>query len=331
MVDDRDRDVLALLARMLEHAEAHVIFNALPPRDDRGELAFRIIHRQHQHLARGLRAGADHDVPVVERHADAGPEPLVALLVHIHVGFDRRADLVPADQVRPLRVVEHRVEHIPGVGREARGGDAVEALRQLLAGVEVADRKIIAFVAARVDAEEHPAAVLADIHAAEREELVPLRLHVRVEDDLLPRELARRLCGVDHRRVPVVRAADRQAALCTVLQPLLRAHVIPIAVHARWHRHVGLLHARLELVEQPLAQRFEMGHARVRVCVLLLHEPLQLRRFLVAHPLVRVDEHVVVECAGGGRAPGARRLWCVLFVGHAPIIGTPHGMRRAPI
>ena len=294
---------------MLEHAEAHVVFNALPPRDDRGELAFRVIHRQHQHLARGLRAGADHDVPVVERHADTGPEPLVTLLVHIHVGFDRRADLVPADQVRALRVVEHRVEHIPGVGREARGGDAVEALGQLLAGVEVTDCEIIAFVAARVDAEEHPAAVLADVHAAEREELVPLRLHVRVKDDLLPRELARRLCGVNHRRVPVVRAADRQAALCTVLQPLLR----------------------LELVEQPLTQWFEMGHARGRVCVLLLHEPLQLRRFLVAHPLVRVDEHVVVECAGGGRAPGARRLWCVLFVGHAPIIGTPHGMRRAPI
>ena len=249
VVDDCNRQILAMLARMFEHGEAHVVLDALLPRNERLELPLRRRSGQHEHLGGRFRTGADHQIPLIEGEPYAHPEFLVVFLVHNHVAFDRLAHLVPANRIWALRVVEQRGEHIAAIGREARRSQPVELVGQLFAGVEVANAEVILFVAGRVDAEQQPCAVLRDVHAADLEEIVALGLCVGVEDHLFAGDHARRIVGINLGRRPIVLAADRHAALHAVLLALLRACVVPVAVQSRGHRHVGLLHMRAELVE----------------------------------------------------------------------------------
>mgnify|MGYP007048171652 CR=1 FL=1 len=222
------------------------------------------------------------------------PEAFVRLAVDLHVIRDGDADMVTHHRVWTPRVVQQHVEHPLRVRREAGAADAVEPFRQLLAGLEIADAEIVALVAARIGAIQHPAAVLGDVHAADAEEIVALRFGVRVEHHLFAVE---RHTGFHRRRIPIVRAADRHTALHGILLALLGAGEVPVAVHARRHGHVGLLHMRFEFLEQCLPQRLERCHALLAVAVLRRNIVAHVRRFLVAQPFVLVDEGVAVEDA----------------------------------
>ena len=117
---------------------------------------------------------------------------------------------------------------------------------------------------------------------------------VRVEYDLFARHAARLAACVHLRRIPVVRAVDRHAALHRILFALLRAGEIPVVVHARRHRHVGLLHVGFELLEQGVAQRRQWLVAFLAQAVLRRHVVADILRLLVPHPLVGVDERIAV-------------------------------------
>ena len=99
---------------------------------------------------------------------------------------------------------------------------------------------------------------------------------------------------VKHRRVPVVGAGDRASAVHTVLLALEAAGVVPPVPASARHREVGLLGARLDLVEDFLPQLFLVGGLLIDVAVLGLEVGDNLRVGLVAQPFVGVDEDVVV-------------------------------------
>ncbi len=292
VVHDRERNVLAVLAGTFEAGEAHIVFHTGFARNERAELAFRRIGGEQQHLGGGLRTGADHDVALVEGKPDAHPEALVLLAVDLHVLGDRRADTVAFHRARTPCVIKQHIEHPPRVRCEAGATDAFEHVGKLLTRRQIADAEVVALVAAGVDAVQHPLAVFGDVHAADAEEVVPLRLDVRVEYDLFAVD---RLVRLDDRRIPVVLASDRQTALHRVLFALLRAGEVPVVVHARRHRHVGFLHMRFEFLEQGRAQAFQRRHALFAIPVLRGHIILDFRRFLVAQPFVMVYELVSME------------------------------------
>ena len=125
---------------------------------------------------------------LVETHADPDPEPLVVLVEDDFVLLDRRADAVPAHLARPPGIIKRHVEHPPRVRREACRADAVKALWQLIARVKVTNAEVVPLVTSRIDAVQHPSAVLADGQAAQREEIMPLGLAVRIKHHLLARQ-----------------------------------------------------------------------------------------------------------------------------------------------
>ena len=140
---------------------------------------------------------------------------------------------------------------------------------------------------------------------AEREEVVPLGLDVLVEQDLLAGDLG---VLVELRRGPVVGIGDRATALHAVLLALEAAAVVPPVAAAGGHRQVGLLGAGLDLVEDLLPQRRQMGGLLVGVGVLGLQVGDDLGIRLVAQPLVGVDEDVAVMLAAMLDAFGDRRV-----------------------
>ena len=243
VVHHRQRDIGAVLPRVLEPGEADVVFDIRFARDERSEFALRGVGWQHEHLGGGFGTGADDDVALVEAQSHAEPEPFVVFPEHLHVVGYQRADLVPAHRTGPPGVVEYGVEHPLGVRCDARAGDALKHLGQLRAALQVPDAEVIALVAAGVDAVEHPSAVAAQVHTADLEEVVPLGLPVRVEHHLFAGHGSGLAQRVDPGRGPVVPTADRQTALHRILRPFARAREIPVAVHARGHGHVGLLDA----------------------------------------------------------------------------------------
>ena len=294
VVHHGERNILAMLPRAFEAGEAHIVFHVGFARNERPERALWGVHWQHQHLGGGFRPGANHDVPFVEGQSDAHPEAFIRLAVDLHVIRDGGADTVAHHRVRTPCAVEQHVEHPLRVRREAGAADALEPFLQLVAGLKIADAEIVAFVAARVGAVQHPAAVLGDVHAADTEEIMALRLGVGVEHHLFAVEWH---TGLHRRRIPIVRAANRHPALHGILFALLGAGEVPVAIHARRHGHVGFLHMRFEFLEQRFAQRFERRHALFAVAVLRRHIVAHILRFLVAQPFVVIDERIAVEGA----------------------------------
>src|SRR5690606_3455325 len=112
---------------------------------------------------------------------------------------------------------------------------------------------------------------------------------------------------------------DRRPALDAVLLPLERAAVVPPAALAARHAEVGLAHSALDLLEDPLAKRLEVGEHGVGVRVLGLEQRANLWVVLRAQPLVRILERVTVVRAGDGalRRDGGR--------GHGGGSGCGHG------
>ena len=283
-----------MLPRAFEAGEAHIVFHVGFARNERPERALWGVHWQHQHLGGGFRPGANHDVPFVEGQSDAHPEAFIRLAVHLHVIGHGGTDAVAHHRVWTPRVVQQHIEHPLRVRREAGAADALEPFLQLVAGLKIADAEIVAFVAARVGAVQHPTAVLGNVHAADAEEIVALRLGVRIEHHLFAVEWH---TGLHRRRTPIVRAANRHPALHGILFALLGAGEVPVAIHARRHGHVGFLHMRFEFLEQRFAQRCERCHALFAVAVLRRHIVAHILRFLVAQPFVVIDERIAVEGA----------------------------------
>ena len=96
---------------------------------------------------------------------------------------------------------------------------------------------------------------------------MPFGLDVLVEQHLLARDLG---VLVEHRRCPVVGIGDRATAVHAVLLALEAAAVVPPVAAAGRHRQVGLLGAGLDLVEDLLPQRREVGGQLLGVGVLRL-------------------------------------------------------------
>ena len=172
---------------------------------------------------------------------------------------------------------------------------------KLLAGDEVAHPDRVALVARDIHAEEHPRAVLGDVEAAEREELVALRLDVAVEQHLLAGHVDTRL---ELRGRPVVGGGERGAALDAVLLALDGAAVVPPVAAARRHRQIGLERAALDLVEDAGPQALQVRRGGLGVGVLGPQVREHLLVLLGAEPLVRVIERVTVVGADRGRAGG---------------------------
>ena len=112
------------------------------------------------------------------------------------------------------------------------------------------------------------------------------------------------------RRRPVVGVGHRDPAAGAVLLALEGAAVVPVAAVAGRHRQVGLAGARLDLVEDRLAQLGEVGGLRLGVVVLGLEVGRHLGRALVAQPFVVVDAGPAVVLGGDGAALCRRQGGC---------------------
>ncbi len=248
VVVQHEQQVLAVQHRVLDR-----VLDALAARPHETEPVLRMLRVEQPGLARDLRADPDLEVAAAAGHADADPVALVLLREDLLV-LSGGAELVPPDGVRPPRVVAGRVVDRQPVGREEGAGHrALDHVGEALAGREVLHEQRVPLVALGVDGPQHPRAVEGDVEAAERVEVVAVGLDVVVEEQLLARHV-----GLELRRRPVVGAGDRGAEVPGVLEALLRAAVVPPVALAGGDGEVGLLRARLDLVEDRLPQRLEV-------------------------------------------------------------------------
>jgi len=161
-----------------------------------------------------------------------------------------------------------------------------------------------ALVAGEVGGVGQPALVRAGAERAEAEELVAVGQLVTVEQHLLPvQRPAVRGDRRDHLAGP-----DRAPAVHRVLLALDRPGVVPPAALAHRDGQVALLGARLDLLEDLLAQRGQMAGERAGVGVLGLQVADRVRVLLVGEPGVLVDHGVAVEGARAGDLLGLGRL-----------------------
>jgi hypothetical protein len=113
--------------------------------------------------------------------------------------------------------------------------------------------------------------------------------------------------------------------LDAVLLTFKATGVIPPVVAPDGYRQVGLLGACLDLVEDPLPQRFKLGGRLVGVLVLGFQMRDDFGTGLVSQPFIRVDEHVAVEFPSALHSLGDGRC-CP--VAHAP--GPIQSSKRSP-
>ena len=241
----------------IDHGVRDVVLHAFTARPDDGERAGGVGGVEEQHLARDLRAELDLEVLPRAGEPDADPVPLVRLGEDLHRRICAGAELVSPDGVRAPGVVDGRVEDIAAVG--ARGWRRASCPGHRLGSDPRPSRgRGTAACSARhrpCRPRRQQPAVGRDVEASEGEELVALRLDVRVEHDLLA---LHRHARFDPRRRPVVGSVDRRAARGGVLLALLGARVVPPGSLAGRHGEVGLLHAGLDLVEDPSAQSLQV-------------------------------------------------------------------------
>ena len=283
----------------------HVVVHALAARRHHAELSRRRGRVQQPHLA-GQHAGRlDHQVALAAGQAHVDVEALVRLLEHHGVRLRRGADPVPPDPVRPPGVVHGRVEHGGAVqGPRAAGVGVRDLVRQRGPGGQVLDPEREPLVAREVGGVGQPALVRAGPERAEAEEVVALGELVAVEQYFFPVE---RLAVCGHRRDDLA-GPDRAAAVHRVLLALDRPGVVPPAALAHRDGQVALLRARLDLGEDLLAQRGQVGRDRVGVGVLGLQVADRVGVVFVREPGVLIDHGVAVEGARAGDLLGLRRL-----------------------
>jgi len=168
---------------------------------------------------------------IVARGPDAHPEALVRLLEHQDIAARRRADLMSPDLIGAPRLIHPRVEEVLTVQRPHGAiADLRDCLVDHLTGLDVLDPQRESLVTLDVDGVGDPAPVRAHLEGPEREELVPLRLGVAVQQHLLPLGSSPRLeLGSAPTR------HDSNPALRCVLLALERARVVPPAPVGRRH------------------------------------------------------------------------------------------------
>ena len=158
---------------------------ARPPR--RGSVD-RVVGGHEAYLGRVAAAGEQHGVRTAAGGLDLQLEPPVLLLPDLRVVVLRRAEDVAPHRVRPVGLVQGRVEQSGAVGRP---GQAVvrpgQDVGQVGAGAEVAHPQLVDLVAVVVDGVGQQPAVRARFPDAELEEVVPGREHVLVQDHLVGR------------------------------------------------------------------------------------------------------------------------------------------------
>ena len=340
-IGGRDLDELEVEGVIVVQDEQHVgavddgvvavVLDALPPRPHHARLGAEVVGVDEPFLGGDGRADPDDEVAVAAGEAGSHPVALVRLVEQRGVGGHVGPELVEPHGVGSPRVIHRRVDDVPAVGGEgrarARTGDLVG---KVLAGPQIAHPQRVALVAGDVDPVEHQRAVVGDLEAAEREELVPFGFHIPVEQHLLPGDLG---LGRQDRRRPVIGRGERSPALDAVLLALDRPAVVPPFAAPTRHREVGLLRPALDLLEDPFPQSLQVRGACLGVRVLGLQVRDDGGVVLVAHPFVRVVERVAVVRTGGGTA--LRGGWdegCRVgggSVGHASTLVAR--MRAAPV
>ncbi len=283
----------------------HVVVHALAARRHHGELSRGVGGVEQPDLAGQHARAPDHDVALAAGQAHPDVEALVRLLEDHGVLGGLRADPVPPDPVRPPGLVHGRVEHGGAVqGPRAAGVGVRDLVRQRGPGGQVLDPQREPLVAGEVGGVGQPALVRAGAERAEAEELVADGQLVAVEQFLLPvQRLAVRGDRRDHLAGP-----HRAAAVHRVLLALDRPRVVPPAALAHRDGQVALLGARLDLLEDLIAQRGQVGGERVGVLVLGPQVVDGVRVVLVGEPGVLVHHGVAVEGARAGDLLGLGRL-----------------------
>ncbi len=300
----REHEVLGLLAVdhvVVEDQEAVLagdhgvlgrVLDALAARQDHPELALGVSRLEDPALGGDLGAEPDHQVLLAARRTDRHPVAVVRLVEDLDVLVLSGTELVPPHSVGPPRLVDRQVEDVPMVDRPRRTRCGVRNLvGQQLAGLEVLEPQRVPLVADHVHRVREQRAVVTERERAHREEVVSLGLGVAVEEHLLA--LDRRVGG-QLRRCPVVRPGDGAPAVDAVLLALGGARVVPPVTESRRDRHVGLLRARLDLLEHLLPQRLQMLELLRGVRVLGLEVRDDLRILFGAEPFVMIDEGVPV-------------------------------------
>ena len=283
----------------------HVVVHALAARRHHGELSRGVGGVEQPDLAGQHARAPDHEVALAAGQAHPDVEALVRLLEDHGVLGGLRADPVPPDPVRPPGLVHGRVEHGGAVqGPRAAGVGVRDLVRQRGPGGQVLDPQREPLVAGEVGGVGQPALVRAGAERAEAEELVADGQLVAVEQFLLPvQRLAVRGDRRDHLAGP-----HRAAAVHRVLLALDRPRVVPPAALAHRDGQVALLGARLDLLEDLIAQRGQVGGERVGVLVLGPQVVDGVRVVLVGEPGVLVHHGVAVEGARAGELLGLGRL-----------------------
>jgi hypothetical protein len=295
-----------------DHEEAtgvvlDAVLDVLLARLHHRELALRVVGVEEPHLVGDLGADVHDDVRVVLGGADAQVEALVVLLEHEHVVVGRRAEGVAPELVGPHGVVGLHVEERAVVERPGRAiVGARHEVGQVLASREIAEAEVVELGTGSVGRPREQAPVGGDVEGPEGEELAVARLDVLVEEHGLGGRAGRRVGGVG--------VGHRLAAVDRVLLALLGAGVVPPAAPPHRHRQVGLLDARLDLLEQLLLERLGVGELRLGPGVLGLEVGDGVGVVLVAQPGVLVDDGVAVVLARGRDLLGDRGP---LRVGHA--------------
>lgn len=250
-----------------------------------------ILGVQDAHLRGEGLTGDDHQEALRARPGDVARELLVLLLEHEGVQVLRRVDHVAPHLVRAqglrvaLDVVDRPAVGLPGdaPGRPLDGPLGVTPDR-------VPDLHVVEPAADAVDGVRDGAVVRGGDTRSHGEEAAALRHRVEVEEDLL---------SAPRRWLPAV---DR------ILQALLRARVVRVGAVLHRHRHVGLLDAGDELLEELLLERLGRCHARLGEGVLGREVRQDLRILALVEPEVVVDAHVAMglETVGALLADGRR-------------------------
>src|ERR1035437_559384 len=259
------------------------------------------------HLGGQLGAHLDDDPGVVARGPDAHPEALVRLLEHQDVILGWGADLVAPDLMRTPRLIHSGVEEVLPVQRpDSAIADRSHRVVDHGTGLDVLDPQGEALITLNIHGIGDLAPVGAHLEGPQREELMPLRLEVAVQQQLLTLGGDPRL---ELRSSPTPHLAN--PALRRILLALESARVVPPAPIRFRYRQVRLLGPGLDLVEDPRSQRLEMTRQSLGIGILVLQVRNDLRVVLVPKPLEPVNDPVAVVLTdvlyvfGGDRLDGA--------------------------
>ena len=206
------------------------------------------------HLGRHFRVRRDEQVGAGARALDVDEVAVVVLLIDEHVLLRRGAQLVSPHLPRPHRLVGTRVQHGPVVVRPREPVVRVgHDVGKVGAAGDVAEPELVALRAGEVGRVRKETLVGTDCEGAQREE---------------PGVACERVLVEQHDLGLAVRRPRRPAAVDRVLQTLDRtAEVVP-ATPAYRRRHVGLLDATRDLLEDVFLQLLRVSQGLLRVLVL---------------------------------------------------------------